>query len=99
MKKIFFAIAVACASFLALSCNRLENPTGDETGMLYGTWVMDSYTFEFGGSKDDQSGKIPIVLPYFKNTTLTLSEDLRAWAGMGLEGDWSNYSYDSQKKG
>jgi len=98
MKKFFFAIAVAGAAILALSCNRLENQTGDETGTLYGTWVMDSYTFELGGSKDDKSGTIPIVIPYFKNTTLTLSENLRAWAGMGLEGDWSNYSYDSQKK-
>ena len=98
MKKFFFAIAVAGAAILALSCNRLENQTGDETGTLYGTWVMDSYTFELGGSKDDKSGTIPIVIPYFKNTTLTLSENLRAWAGMGLQGDWSNYSNDSQKK-
>lgn len=98
MKKIIFAIAVASLSILAMSCNRLDNPTGDVTGTLYGTWVLDTYTFELGGSKDDQSGSIPIVVPYFKNTTMTFHEDLKVTAGMGWEVDWSNYSYNAEKK-
>ena len=98
MKKLILAIAVASLAILAMSCNRLDNPTGDVTGTLYGTWVMDLYEFEVGGSKDDQSGSFRIPVPYFQYTTLTFHENLRVTAVMGWEGDWSNFSYDAAKK-
>ena len=100
MKKFVFAAVAVCAALLAVSCsNKLENPTGDETGVLYGTWVLDTYKIEVGGSYGDKDGTIPVQIPYgLKRTTLTLDENLKAWAQMGGESDWSNFSYDSEKK-
>ena len=99
MKKTLFAFVAFSLALLAISCNRLDNPTGDETGMLYGTWVLDTYRIEVSGSKDDQSSAIPVEIPYaLKKTTLTLDEDMKAYAHMGWETDWANYSYDAAKQ-
>ncbi|MBO6159897.1 MAG: hypothetical protein J6O01_00235 [Bacteroidales bacterium] len=44
MKKLLFAAAIACLA-LFTSCEKAGvNHTGDQTGTLYGVWVMDSKT-------------------------------------------------------
>ena len=99
MKKSVFALIALCVAFMAASCNKLPVQTGDETGTLYGTWVLDSYKIEVGGSVDEKGGTFPVTIPYnLKKTTLTLDESLVARAHMGGKTDWANYSYNGEKK-
>lgn len=96
MKKIIHAALAACMAFMAISCqDALKEQTGDETGMLYGTWVLDTYKIEASASVDGEGGTLPVVIPYAtKETTLHLDESLIATAHMGWETEFCRYSYD-----
>lgn len=100
MKKALFAAFAACLAALAISCTgHLDNPTGDESGLLYGTWVMDSYRFDAGGSVDGESGNIPVPIPYVQKTTLRFEENpLVVYAQMGLDTSQSAYTVDNEKQ-
>ena len=99
MKKVIFAVVAAFLALAAASCSKLPEQTGDETGTLYGTWILDSYRIEVGGSKDEKSGNFPVVIPYnLKKTTLTLDESLTARAHMGWETDWAYYSFNAEAR-
>ena len=100
MKRFFYAAIAACMAVLAISCTgHIDDATGDETGMLNGTWVLDTYRFDASGSVDDTGGTVPVVISYkLKETTLTFGEDLIAHAHMGWEFSQSAYSYNTEKK-
>ena len=100
MKKFLLAAAAVCMAALAISCTgHLDNPTGDESGLLYGTWVMDDYRFDAGGTVDGEGGNIPVPVPYIQHTTLRFEEaPLVVYAKMGWETSQSEYTVDNEKK-
>ena len=101
MKKFFFAAFAACLAVLATSCQgHLDNQTGDESGLLYGTWVLDTYKIEASGTNNDGNDyTLPVPISYkLKETTLTFGEDLVAWAHMGWETKSAVYSFDNEKQ-
>ena len=100
MKKFLLAAAAVCMAVLATSCTgHLDEQTGDESGLLYGTWVMDTYRFDAGGSSNGEGGNVPVIVPYVQKTTLRFEEDpLVVYANMGLEFSQSKYTVDNEKK-
>lgn len=100
MKKLFFAFLAASMALLAVSCQgKLDDPTGEVTGSLYGTWVFDTYKIAVSGSVDDKDGSIPIVIPYvFKKTTLSFNDNSIATAHMGWETKMSKYTFNADKR-
>ena len=101
MKKFFFAAFAACLAVLATSCQgHLDNQTGDESGLLYGTWVLDTYKIEASGTNNDGNDyTLPVPISYkLKETTRTFGEDLVAWAHMGWETKSAVYSFDNEKQ-
>jgi hypothetical protein len=100
MKKFFYAAIAACVAFLAASCEgKLEEPTGEVTGSLYGTWVFDTYKIALSGSVNEKDGSIPVVIPYvFKKTTLSFNDNSVATAHMGWETKMSKFTYNPDKR-
>ena len=100
MKRFFLAAMAACMAVLAISCTgHLDDATGDESGNLYGTWVLDTYRFDAGGSVDGDGGTVPVIIPYkLKETTLYFGDDLIARAHMGWEFSASAFSFDADKQ-
>ena len=100
MKKILLAAAAVCMAVLATSCTgHLDEQTGDESGLLYGTWVMDNYRFDAAGTVDGEGGNVPVIIPYIQKTTLRFEEDpLVVYAQMGWETSQSKYTVDNDKK-
>lgn len=100
MRRFILAAMAACMAVLAISCTgHLDDATGDESGILYGTWVLDTYRFDAGGSVDGDGGTVPVIIPYkLKETTLSFGDDLIAHAHMGWEFSASAYSFDADKQ-
>ena len=100
MKKFLLAAAAVCMAVLASSCTgHLDEQTGDESGLLYGTWVMDNYRFDAAGTVDGEGGNVPVIIPYIQKTTLRFEEDpLVVYAQMGWETTQSKYTVDNDKK-
>lgn len=100
MNKIIIAAAAACIALLAVSCQtKMEEPTGEANGSLYGTWVFDTYKIVLSGNVDGNDGAIPVTIPYvFKKTTLSFSEDGKATAHMGWEYDRSKFTYNAENR-
>ena len=100
MKKFLLAAAAVCMAALAISCTgHLDEQTGDESGLLYGTWVMDNYRFDAAGTVDGEGGNVPVIIPYIQKTTLRFEEDpLVVYAQMGWETSQSKYTVDNDKK-
>ncbi|MBP5397155.1 MAG: Ig domain-containing protein [Bacteroidales bacterium] len=69
-------------------------------GLLYGTWVLDTYKIEASGTNNDGNDyTLPVPISYkLKETTLTFGEDLVAWAHMGWETKSAVYSFDNEKQ-
>ncbi len=100
MKKFLLAAAAVCMAVLATSCTgHLDEQTGDESGLLYGTWVVDTYRFDAGATVNGEGGNVPVIIPYIQKTTLIFEEDpLVVYAHMGWENSQSKYTVDNDKK-
>ena len=85
MKKFLLAAAAVCMAVLATSCTgHLDEQTGDASGLLYGTWVVDTYRFDAGATVNGEGGNVPVIIPYIQKTTLRFEEDpLVVYAHMG----------------
>lgn len=101
MKKIFFAVIIACLA-LFTSCGVSNvNHTGDYSGAIYGVWALDSKTIapaNSAGNQVDYSGV---------HFYLTLSEPRIALAKKGsftqfdlkdVDVDGSQFSFNAAKK-
>lgn len=107
MKKLLYSLMVA-AALLACACNKEESVpnTGDQTGTLYGIWVLDTKTVDYttasGGSTDQKSDVTSFTDEHF---LLHLTNYSMAFAQKGTlltfdidDVDGTPYTYNEKSK-
>ena len=85
MKRLFYSLIVAAVALLPVACEKETVPnTGDKTGKLYGTWVLDTknvdYVYNVGGKTNTTTETTDFTGDHFM---LKLSDILIAFAQKG----------------
>ena len=103
MKRLYYTILIAAIALLPVACEPEPVPnTGDQTGSLYGTWILDTKTVEYsstsGGSTDQKKDVTDFT---GDNFLLTLTDYFMAFGQEGTlltfdidDVDGTPYSYD-----
>ena len=107
MKRLFYSVIIAAFAMLSVSCEKENVPnTGDETGTLYGTWILDTKTIDIvsnsSGKTDKSSDKTDFK---GENFMLKLTDFYMAFAQKGSlatfdidDVDGTPYSYNAGLK-
>ena len=85
---------------LVCSCDILNNNGDeDETGSIYGTWVLDNLTIEASSSVAGSGSQNNSVID-FTNTTpcYLIIDELVATAQMGWDVELSGYTFNAEQK-
>ena len=97
MKRFICSLLLLAGLVAAVcSCDNYLH-TGDQTGLLYGTWALDKLTVGTGTSLIGD-GSMTYTEVNFTDCYLTLNKGLIATANMGFDVDATAFSYDAEKK-
>ena len=107
MKRLLYSLMIAAAALLPNACEKENVPnTGDDTGTLYGTWVLDLKTVDYatttGGKTETSHDQTDFTGEHF---LLRLTDYYMAFAQKGTlvtfdidDLDGSPYTYNSGLK-
>jgi len=97
MKKILFAAMAACLAILAVSCE-MDSTSGENS--LYGTWVLDTHSFESQMSLFGSNTTFSDDLDFTKRNCVLILDGQVMYATAQFGGDMggAQFSYNDEKK-
>ena len=107
MKRLYYTILIAAIALLPIACEPETVPnTGDQTGSLYGTWILDTKTVDYISTSGGSTGQNHDVTDFTgDNFLLTLTDYFMAFGQEGTlltfdidDVDGSPYSYNTGTK-